>query len=68
MRDTSKIHVLKSGMIVDKMIISILVICVIILILYLAFSSKADPMDGATTVAPTIYTTTRRKKYFVEYD
>lgn len=60
--DNIRVHLLKSGMIVDKITIALLVICLIIVILYLTFhSAKSEPLIDTTT---TTISTPSKKKYF----
>lgn len=63
--DNRRVHLLKSGMIVDKIIIAILVVCMLTVIVYLVFANKHtcedEKIDITTTYVPII--TTNKKKY-----
>jgi len=60
-----KVHLLKSGMVLDKITIGLLVVCLIIVILYLVFDKTKDSNKieyPTTTFVP--ITTNRKKLYF----
>lgn len=58
-----RVHLLKSGMVLDKITIGLLVVCLIIVILYMVFQPEKETEVVYTTPYVPITTTNKKKLY-----